>query len=159
MNLGDQFIYWTTRLDWMVVFGGILIAGAIFIFRKMAANRSSKFDFAEMFEGEDRRTSMAKFLAFIGGLTSTWIVVALAVGGKLSEGMFGIYLITLVTGKVASEYVAAKKVEAKDKVNAGVVDQPAAPDAQMDLTMSVNTAGSPPNPKRAAVGRRPLGKV
>lgn len=151
MNLWDFGTYWITRLDWMVLFGAVLIVGAIVIFWKMARGRG-RFDFAQMFEGEDGRTSMAKFLAFIGGLTSTWIVVALATVRELSEGMFAIYLITLVTGKVASEYVAANK--AKDK-QVPAADPPA--DAQMDMKLSVNTSPGAPA-ARATEPRRPLGK-
>jgi hypothetical protein len=151
MNAWDFGTYWITRLDWMVLFGAVLIVGAIVIFWKMARGRG-RFDFAQKFEGEDGRTSMAKFLAFIGGLTSTWVVVSLAAARELSEGMFAIYLITLVTGKVASEYVAANK--AKDK-QVPAADQPT--DASMDMKLMVNTSPGA-TAARANGPRRPLGK-
>jgi hypothetical protein len=92
MSLADFLTIWLAHaeylaraLDWLVLFGMVLIAGAVWMFVRMARNRNSKFDFAEMFEGENGKTSMAKFLAFIGGWTATWVVVALAAAHLLSD--------------------------------------------------------------------------
>lgn len=143
--------YLIARLDWTVIFGAVLIVGAVWIFLKMTRGRGS-FDFAQMFQGEDKRTSMAKFLGFIGGLTATWVIVSLTTTAKLTEGYFGLYLGVLVAGKVASEYVAAKKESDTIRARAGDSDPP--PDASVDLSMNVKTNAAEPSTARRPLGRR-----
>lgn len=115
MNVYDFLTIWwahfewlVRQLDWLVVFGAILIFGAAYVFLRMSRNPGSTFDFAEMFEGDNGKTSMAKFGAFIAMLTSTWIVVSLTVAKSLTDLTFGAYLGLLVAGKVASEYVSRR---------------------------------------------------
>lgn len=150
----DVAIAWLGSLNWMVLFGAILIVGSIVIFWTMAKNPKSSFDFSEMFQGDDGKTSMGKFLAFIGGFTATWVVVALATAKELTDTIFMAYLTALIVGKVASEYVAAKKIEAKDKILAGVRNdsennEPSEP--KVDLQLSVSSPA-------VEAERKPLGK-
>lgn len=144
MNIIDFATYWITRLDWMVVFGAILIGSAVWIFLHMANDRRSSFDFAQMFEGEDGRTSLAKFLAFIGGWAGTWVVVAYATSKELTDTMFSLYLGILVAGKVASEFVAARK--SVDRLRASSVNgEPPAdsqPAGQVDISVPLNVRSS-----------------
>lgn len=154
------------RLNWTTVFGGVLILGTVIVFAWMAYSKTSHFDFSEMFLGDDGRTSMAKFLAYLGGVGATWIVVRQTDDGTLSDLTFGAYLGTLVAGKVASEFVAARKVVDRDKVARGMADAPGAAAPQdVDLRLAVKTnSDGPPTPAPrfthpAATERRPLGKT
>jgi hypothetical protein len=145
-------------VDWMVLFGTLLIFCAIGIFIYMAFNKRSRFDFAEMFEGEDGRTSLAKFLAFIGGLTGTWVVVAYAASKDLTDTMFSLYLGILVAGKVASEFVAARKSVDQQRANNGTpVADTTQPAGQVDITvpLSVKQSDVTVTPSERKV---PLGK-
>jgi hypothetical protein len=141
------------HLDWMVVFGAILIGSAIWIFVRMARNPRSSFDFAQMFEGDNHKTALAKFLAFIGGWSATWVVIAYAAAGKLTDTMFSLYLGILVAGKVASEFVAARSANGNGHNDD---DQPR-PAGSVDITvpLSVKTSDVSVAPSDE---KRPLGK-
>jgi hypothetical protein len=161
MTIWLAYVKWFIgNLDWMVVFGAILIGSAIWIFVRMSRDRRSSFDFAQMFEGDDHKTKMGKFLAFIGGWAGTWVIVAYAAAGKLTDTMFSLYLGILVAGKVASEYVDAKK--AINNGNARDEEQPT-PAGSVDITvpLSVKTSDvsvAPSDEKRPLGKPNPLGK-
>jgi hypothetical protein len=162
MSLADFLTIWLAHaeylaraLDWLVLFGMVLIAGAVWMFVRMARNRNSKFDFAEMFEGENGKTSMAKFLAFIGGWTATWVVVALAAAHLLSDTMFSLYLAILVAGKVASEYVATRATIAAKNSDDAPPDN-AQPVGSVEMTIPLNV--KPSDMTTTTATRKPLGK-
>lgn len=161
MNAWDFLTYWGTRLDWVVVFGAVLIGSALFVFIRMATDRKSKFDFAEMFEGTDGKTSMAKFSAFVGTLTSTWVVVALTVLGKITTEMISLYLLILVAGKVSSEIVSKVKGDAPPAGADRLRDTPLEVQGVVELSSAGKQKPGEPPPVKLNVStseRRPLGK-
>lgn len=90
------------------ILGVILTLGAVVILwlANRAPKRNNPFSAAEMFQDENNRTSGSKFLAIIGGFCATWVVVYLAVQGKLDAGIFGSYIFAIVLGKVGTELAA-----------------------------------------------------
>lgn len=161
MNAWDFLTYWGTRLDWIVVFGAVLIGSALVVFIRMASDRRSTFDFAQMFEGENSKTSMAKFSAFIGTLTATWVVVAMTVLAKITTEMLSLYLLILVAGKVSSEIVAKTKGDVAPAGNDRLREGPMDVQGVVELSSAGKPKPDDPPPVRLDVStaeRRPLGK-
>jgi hypothetical protein len=160
MTTEDFLTYWITRLDWVVVFGALLIGSALWIFIRMATDRKSTFDFAEMFEGENGRTSMAKFSAFVGTLTATWVVVAMTVLSKITTEMMSLYLLILVAGKVSSEIVSKVKGDAPPTGADRLRDTPLDVQGTVELTSTGKAKPGDPPPVKLNVSTqsRPLGK-
>ena len=117
---------WLARLDWMVIFGAVLIVGTIVVLWKLSTGEGP-FSLSDAFAGENGKTSMAKLTAWIGSLTASWIMVALTIQGKMTETYVFTYLGVLVLGKVGTELV-------------GVARQ-----SQIARTLEA-TGGSPPPP-------------
>jgi hypothetical protein len=80
--------------------------GLLIIFYRIQS--SGKLDFADMITKDGRVVSLTKVLQFIGGITSTWIMIKLTLTGGLSEGLFGLYLAYVGAIEGYSKYVAAK---------------------------------------------------
>lgn len=99
------------NVNGIALLGVIMVVAALLVFGWMACNRDSKFDFAEMFEGDNGKTSMGKFSAFIGTLAATWVVAKMTFDKTLTDLIFTAYIGTLVIGKVASEWVANKSTQ------------------------------------------------
>lgn len=152
---------WLTRLDWMTVFGAVLIVGTIAIFLRLSRG-GSRFNFADAFAGENGVTSMAKLTAWVGSLTSSWIMVALTIAGKMTENYILTYLGILVLGKVGTEAVGvfrqaqiARTVEARG----GGPDPDPPPQQVGTVKMDVPLMAQPPATQpNTTVSRRPLGK-
>lgn len=131
---------WLARLDWMTVFGAVLIVGTIVIFTKLSRS-GSKFDFADAFAGENGKTSMSKMFMFMGGLAVIWGFVSLCLSGDMTEGYFGLFIAGVVLQKGITEGV-------------GVLRQ-----AQVARTIEARGGGPDPDPPPdTTVTRRPLGK-
>lgn len=152
---------WLYRLDWMVVFGAILIAGTCLILIKLTRGKTT-FNFADAFAGENGKTSMSKVSMWIGILTSSWIMVALTVRDKMTESLLGVYIFALVLGKVGTETVGvfrqaqiARTLEAGGTT--GDVPSPttgsASVQAKIDVPLPIV-----PQPAPIISGRRPLSK-
>lgn len=153
-----DFEAWLTRLDWMMVFGAVLIIGTIVIFLRLSRG-SGAFSFADAFAGEGGKTSMAKIAMWVGTMTTSWIMVALTIADKMSTEIFGVYLFALVLGKVGTETVGvfrqgqiARTVEAR-----GGGPDPA-PEPQQVGTVNVNVPLMAATADANTTTRRPLGK-
>lgn len=70
--------------------------------------RDDKLDFADMFTKDGRSVSLTKVLQFIGGVTSTWIMVKLTLTNNLTESILGLYLAYVGAIEGYSKFVAAK---------------------------------------------------
>jgi hypothetical protein len=151
---------WLTRVDWMLVFGGILIGGTVLIIWRMSRSRSGRFDIADAFAGENGKTSMSKLLTFAGGLAAIWVVVALTVREHMTEGYFGLFLAAVVLQKTATEAVGVfRQAQIARTVEAGGNAPPSSADPQPDR-ISDQAPSNPPRAVRSADtgGRRPRGK-
>lgn len=72
-------------------------------------NAGSKFDVFDYFiDSNTGKASITRSLQVLGGLTSTWIVVKLAVLGTLSTEMFAIYMAALGISEGWSKYIGSK---------------------------------------------------
>jgi hypothetical protein len=84
----------------------MLVFGLLFLFYRI--QRSEKLDFADLITKNGESVSLTKVLQLIGGLTSTWIVIKLALAGTLTEGIFGLYLTYVASIEGYSKFIAAK---------------------------------------------------
>jgi hypothetical protein len=154
----DAWFDFVDRINWIVVFGVTVAVFVFYVIWNMQRNKNSKFDFAEMFEGADGRTSMGQFWAFVGGATTTFIVGAMAMLGSLTDTMFSLYIITLVAGKVASQAVTAMQMNGNKGESASPANENQAV-GTLQLEVPLSTPASPQAKTVDDVApRRPLGK-
>ena len=98
----------------------IFLAGALIIWRAHV-NAGSKFNVFDYFSDEKSgKASITRTLQMLAGLTATWIVVKLAVGGTLTTEMFAVYLAALGVSAGWSKYISAKF----GSKSQDIVDQP-----------------------------------
>lgn len=98
-----DFELWLTRVEWITVFGAILIAGSAYVFWRLSKSEGTKFDFADAFAGENGKTSMSKVFAFLGGLTAIWMMVSMTITKDMTENYFLYFLAAVVAQKGITE--------------------------------------------------------
>lgn len=79
------------RIDWMLV---VLVLGGLFVVLSFwRAHRKPGFDF-DAFDliMENGKVSRLALWYNLAGAVSTWVIVDLQMKGKLTEGMFGLWL-------------------------------------------------------------------
>lgn len=86
------------NFDWMltILALGVLVIGYSF----WRAQHRSDFDMLDMLM-ENGRVSRLAFWFMVSGAVSTWVIVDLQIKGKLSEGMFGLWLAAWVGPLIA----------------------------------------------------------
>jgi hypothetical protein len=84
----------------------LLIIAILMLFYRI--QRDKTLDFADMLTADGRKTSLTKVLQLVGGMTATWIVIALTLSGGLNEALFGIYLAYVASVEGFSKFVAAR---------------------------------------------------
>jgi hypothetical protein len=90
------------------ILGIVMMAAGFWFFNKAQRNPKNPIDLAEMFVWPGtRHTSMAMFLAAIGGFTATWVVVDQEFRKTLSTELFLGYLAVLIGGKGLTEGINA----------------------------------------------------
>lgn len=99
----EAFGYSLNLMSVMIV---VLLLGLLFLFYRI--QKTQKLDFADMITKDGRAVSLTKVLQLVGGITATWVVIKLTVGGTLTEAILGIYLTYVGAVEGYSKYVAAK---------------------------------------------------
>lgn len=78
---------------------------------------SKKLDFADMLTKNGKSVSLTKVLQLIGGITSTWVIINLALSNALSESIFGLYLAYVGSIEAYSKFIAARYNYSETSVN------------------------------------------
>ena len=78
---------------------------------------SRKLDFADMLTKNGKSVSLTKVLQLIGGITSTWVIINLALSNALSESIFGLYLAYVGSIEAYSKFIAARYNYSETSVN------------------------------------------
>lgn len=86
------------KIDWMLtaLATGVMLA----VFTIWRAQQRPNFDFFDLFM-ENGRVSRIAFWFMAAGAVSTWVIIDLQINGKLSEGMFGLWLTAWVSPLIA----------------------------------------------------------
>lgn len=94
------------QINLMSVMIVLLILGVLFVFWRI--QRADKLDFTDMLTKDGRTVSLTKMLQLIGGITATWVLIKLTIGGGLTEAIFGIYLAYVGSIEGYSKFISAK---------------------------------------------------
>lgn len=78
---------------------------------------SKKLDFTDMLTKNGKSVSLTKVLQLIGGITSTWVIINLALSNTLSESIFGLYLAYVGSIEAYSKFIAARYNYSETSVN------------------------------------------
>lgn len=79
--------------------------------------QSKKLDFADMLTKNGKSVSLTKVLQLIGGITSTWVIINLALSNALPESIFGLYLAYVGSIEAYSKFIAARYNYSETSVN------------------------------------------
>lgn len=79
--------------------------------------RSKKLDFTDMLTKNGKSVSLTKVLQLIGGITSTWVIINLALSNALPESIFGLYLAYVGSIEAYSKFIAARYNYSETSVN------------------------------------------
>lgn len=64
-----------------------------------------------------KSVSLTKVLQLIGGITSTWVIINLALSNALPESIFGLYLAYVGSIEAYSKFIAARYNYSETSVN------------------------------------------
>lgn len=78
---------------------------------------SKKLDFTDMLTKNGKSVSLTKVLQLIGGITSTWVIMNLALSNTLTESIFGLYLAYVGSIEAYSKFIAARYNYSEASVN------------------------------------------
>ncbi len=84
----------------------LVIMGVLYLFWRI--QRTDKLDFADLITKDGKSVSLTKVLQLVGGVTATWVIIKLTLGGGLTEAIFGLYLTYVGAIEGYSKFVAAK---------------------------------------------------
>lgn len=96
----------------------LMIVGLLVLFWRI--QKSKKLDFTDMLTKNGTSVSLTKVLQLVGGITSTWVIVNLALNNTLSESLFGLYLAYVGSIEAYSKFVAARYNYSESSVNSAV---------------------------------------
>jgi hypothetical protein len=85
----------------------LLVFGAWALLRAQRSE-ASPIDFAHTLQDPDGRTSLRKVGEWVALLSSTWLVVFLATAGRLTDWIFGLWLVAWVSRAALGALIGAK---------------------------------------------------
>lgn len=100
--------------DAVLIVGAVMVLLGGYILWRAHRNRGNAIDLAFLLVDGDLnppRVTLAKFGGLVALLTSTWLVVYLAVAGKLDGVIFGAYLTAWAAVKIAADVTRAREGE------------------------------------------------
>lgn len=91
-----------------VIIAGFLLAGVgLFVLWRAHYSRSNPIDLAHLIVDRDGHTSLRQAGECVALLVTSWIVLWLAVSDKLTEGIFGVYVVAWVLRTLAGPAMQA----------------------------------------------------
>lgn len=103
-----------------VIVAGFLLAGlGLFVLWRAHRSRTSPIDLAHLLVDRDGHTSLRQSSEAVALLVTSWIVLWLAVSDRLTEGIFGVYVVAWVLRTLAGPTMQAWAAALQAKAHQG----------------------------------------
>lgn len=104
--LTQQVIPWMTPINIVLL---LMLAVTGFILKR--AHRSGKYDFGNLLRDDEGKESSFRLAAIASFVVSSWVVMQLTITGAITEGYYGLYLLTWSGSAVLSKGIEVWKVK------------------------------------------------